>query len=540
MDNYIKKLLMDREAANNAEISAIVHLGNLPVLHRHNALLSEVQETIVKAIYLAGGMYVSDIKMMMAFSAEVQSIERAIKDLDEDGYLIKAKNVYGVLLGLTKEGVEQIKRHPKYISDGLVVNVQEMDVLGENAFMKHKCISFAVADYVFRTRLQQLWGKFWSTDIYERNHYLAKQFLKQIVYRDYLELSSDKREQFLDDTGLAENEKNLFIQNEKYIVWNATKFSELVFIHKGFDAVKKMEGYHEYMQIIKRDALKEPNYNSFYLLKDMLSDDEKQGYKELQLLWKWKCTILKFGAEKFRTGITGTEELISSERRLDRANRYLFVLQNERRSLINSNAYKKKENEKELGEVLVKLAELDLAIKSIRQEKEKLETDFSFAVLKSYDGSENDYELKVLNLQRLAQNAMYVSANKPNDIYLYVMQTREEYFDLFSLHKKMAMGLQLIKRLAPYSSVQVRIITYNTDQQEFIERTLPALVKKLLESRETAFYANQFEEICSIQNTLEGPKERYIFFLAIIKEMKGDCLFYEKKRSDGASEEGSD
>ena len=92
---------------------------------------------------------------------------------------------------------------------------------------------------------------------------------------------------------------------------------------------------------------------------------------------------------------------------------------------------------------------------------------------------------------------MYVSVDASKNICLYVMQTKEEYFDLFSLHKKMAMGLQLIKRLAPYSSVQVRIITYNADQQEFIERTLPALVKKLLESRETAFYANQFEELCS-------------------------------------------
>mgnify|MGYP002623785276 FL=1 len=531
---------MDRETANNAEISAIVHLGNLPVLHRHNALLSEVQETIVKAIYLAGGMYVSDIKMMMAFSAEVQSIERAIKDLDEDGYLIKAKNVYGVLLGLTKEGVEQIKRHPKYISDGLEVNVQEMDVLGENAFMKHKCISFAVADYVFRTRLQTLWDKFWATDIYVRNHYLAKQFLKQIAYRDYLELAPDKREQFLADAELTEKEKELFPRNEKYIVWNATKFSELVFIHMGFESVKKMDGYHEYMQMVKRGALNEPNNNTFYLLKDMLTEAEKQGYQELQLLWRWKCSILKFGAEKLRNGLSGTEELILKERRLDTANRYLFLLQNERRSLINSNAYKKRDNEKELGEALVKLAELDSAVDSIRKQKEELETDFSFAVLKSYDGSENDYELKVLNLQRLAQNGMYVSVDASKNICLYVMQTKEEYFDLFSLHKKMAMGLQLIKRLAPYSSVQVRIITYNADQQEFIERTLPALVKKLLESRETAFYANQFEEICSIQNTLEGPKERYIFFKAIIKEMKGDCLFYEKKRSDGASEEGSD
>ena len=535
MGKLIQDLVKNKEDALEAEKAAIVHCGNLPVLHRHNTKLSEIQETIVKAIYLVGGMYASDIKMMLSFSSEIQSVERAIKDLINDGYIIKNKNAYGILLGLTKEGVSQIKMHPDYIPEGLEVNCQEMDVFGESALLKHKCMSYAASEYVFYERLNDLWNKFWGTDKYERNYYLCKQYLKQIVYRDFLTMGKEEKEQFLMDADFTDDEKELFVRNDKYVVWNATKFSELLFIHKGFEGIKSTESYHEYMQIIKRDALKQPNFNTFYLLKDMISDDNRKPYQELKLLWKWRTSMLKFGVDKLRTGIKGNTDLITKEKKLDSCNRCLSIFQNERRSIINKNAYRKKTDEKELGEALVALAELDYAIQGVRKEKDELESDFSFAVLKSYDGAENDYEIKILTLQRLIQNGIFLWAKNENEIVLSIMQTNEEYFDLFSLHKKMSMGLQFIKRLSPYISVDVRIYTYSTDQQEQIERVMPALIKKLLESRETAFFANLLNDICTIHRASDGLKERYIFFQNVKKEMEGDYID-EKERSNGASE----
>lgn len=537
MGNYIKDLIQNNQDLQEAEKEALRHSGNLPVLHKHNTKLSELQETIVKAIYLTGGMYIADLKMMLGFSYEVQSVERAVKDLITDDYLRKEKNAYGMLLGLTKEGVTQIKMHPEYLPDGIDVNCQEMSVFGDSAAIKHKGISYAVAEYIFEKRLMQLWNKFWSTEIYERNYYLCKQYLKQIVYRDFLNMTKDNREQFLTDAGFSDVEKELFITGDKYIVWTATKFSELMFIHKGFESIKKMTGYHEYMQIIKRDALNKPSFNTFYLLKDMLSDDDKGSYQELKLLLQWKSTILRFGTDKFRTGIKGNTELIAKEKKLDSFNRCLFVLQNERRSLINKNAYKKKSDEKELGDVLVKLAELDYSVSSIRKEKEILETDFSFAVLKSYDGADNDYETKTVTLQRLAQNAVFVSARSEKEIELFVIQTNEEYFDLFSLHKKMAMGLTLLKRIAPYVQITVRIYTYDADQEDFIERIKPQLINKMLESKETAFYGNLLNDVCTIYKSSEGLKERYIFFQTIKNEMEGNIN--DTSGSDGNTEESS-
>lgn len=529
--DYIKKLIKDNAEALEAEKEAIRHCGNLPVLSKYNTKLTQIQEIIVKTVLLAGGMYIADLKMMLSFSAENQSIERAIKELTEDGYLNTEKNPYGTILGLTKEGVARIKTHPDYLPETLEVNYQEMDIFGESAALKHKCISYAVAEYVFECRLQKLWDRFWTTDIYERNYYLCKQFLKQIVYRDFLKLSEEDRCRLLEEAGLNNEEIRLFSVGDKYIVWTAGKWAELMFIRKGFEEVKKMPGYHEYMQIIKREALKEPNRNTFYLLKDMLTEDEKTGFWELQLLWKWKTTMLKFGSDKYRAGIKGNTELINKEKELDSYNRCLSVLQNERRSLLNQNAYRQKADEKAFSDAVVKLAELDSAISSIRKKKEELETDFSFAVLKSYDGAENDYETKVVTMQRLIQNGVYLSTGAEKMIVISVVQTNEEYFDLFSLHKKLAMGMQFVKRIAPYASVQVRIYTYNDEQEQFIERIFPALGKKLLESKETAFYGNMLDDISSIHKASDNLKERYIFFQDIKRQMEGDITRGEETGS---------
>lgn len=538
MENYIKKLIENKSNCGEAEKEAIRHCKNLPKLKQYNTLLSEMEETIVKAVYLVGGMFISDIQMMLTFSTENQTVERTIKTLIEDGYMQKVKTPYGYLVGLTKEGVKQIKAHPDYLPAGLMPNVQEMDITGESAYLKRKCISFAAAEYVFTSLLQQLWCKFWNSDKLERNYYLCKQFLKNITYRNFLAMSPEEQTLFLSDAGLADEEQSLFIGQKKYIIWNATQFANLLFIKKGFDNIKAEPQYHDYFQIIKELALKKPNTNTFYLLKDFISQNEVSSYQELHLLWKWKSTLPKFGMDKFRTEITGNIDLILKEKKLDSCNRILSVLQNERRSLTNKNAYKNKCDEKGLGEIVVRLAELDYSIEGIRKEKEELETDFSFAVLKSYDGAENDYEEKVITLQRLSQNGIFLTAVSDKEITLSLVQVNEEVFDLFTLHRKLAMALQLIKRLSAYASVQINIYTFSQDQQEFIERILPMLKKKLLESKETAFFGNQLDEICTIHKASESLKGRYIFYQMVIEKMKGG-FSDEEERAYGTAEDGS-
>lgn len=521
MNTYIKELITGKEKARAVEMAALMHTDNLPVLNKFNTHLSELSETIVKSIYSAGGMYLTDIKMMLSFSYEEQTIEKAVKELISDGYIIKSSTPYGILLGLSKEGVSQIKMHPDYYDGSFQVNVQDMDLSGEASYLKRKCCSYAIADYVFNRRLIMLWNKFWSTDKLIRNHYLMKQYIKNILYRVYLDMDKDSRLTFLTDAGLSEKEQALFLDNTSFIVWTAQKFAELIFIKVGFDRIRATDEYRQYIAIIKRDALKTPKFETYYLLKDMLSDDEKKNYIELKILLTWKCNLIALADDKVRNTLSGTKELVEKEKKLDTVNMYLGTLQNKKRSITSKNAFKGKGNEREVAEAVVNLAMLDSAINECKEIKSTLEADFSFAVLRSYDGNENDYEERVLTLLRLKQNCVYLHARSPKELKLYLIQNQEDYFDLLSMHRKLSIAFQLIKRLWPYVSVEVGIYTYSDEQAAFIESVIPTLIKKLLESKETAFFGNILSDVVSIKKASKTIKPRYKYYQTILDEMKG-------------------
>lgn len=519
MDNYIKGLIAKNQIAE-IEKQVISHGGNMPKLRQYGERLNELQEMIVKIIYLAGGMYMSDLRMLFAFSYETQSVERAVKELIADGYLINMKTPYGMLYGLTKSGVERIKCHDNYYDGSFPVNCQDMDLSCDGAYLKRKCISYTVASYVFNSRLQELWEGFYKTDKLERNHYLCRQYLKNITYRELLEMNYDDKMQFMSDIHFSDMEKDLFVGAEKYIVARADAFANIAFEKWGFESIKELPKYREYISIIKRSALREPSFNTFYLLKDMMGQQKGNTYKELSLCLAWKCSITKYGDNKFRKAYE-TNALVKREQQLDELNQILGIMQNERRSLVNRNAYKKKTDDSGLEEILVKLSKLDTAIDACKKQKDILETDFSFSVLKSYDGAENDYEERVITLNRLRQNAVFVEAVSDSKAIIYMMQTNEEYFDLLSLHKKLSMAYQLLRRLCPLvSDISVRIYTYTADQQKFIESILPALEKKLLAVRETAYLGNTFMESCEVKMASDNLKERYIFYQGILNQLE--------------------
>ncbi|MBR1623894.1 MAG: hypothetical protein IJ675_08325, partial [Pseudobutyrivibrio sp.] len=197
------------------------------------------------------------------------------------------------------------------------------------------------------------------------------------------------------------------------------------------------------------------------------------------------------------------------------------TLQNKKRSITSKNAFKGKGNEREVAEAVVNLAMLDSAINECKEIKSTLEADFSFAVLRSYDGNENDYEERVLTLLRLKQNCVYLHARSPKELKLYLIQNQEDYFDLLSMHRKLSIAFQLIKRLWPYVSVEVGIYTYSDEQVAFIESVIPTLIKKLLESKETAFFGNILSDVVSIKKASKTIKPRYKYYQTILDEMKG-------------------
>lgn len=530
MKEYLKSIVREKEELTEREKRILSDTGNLPVLNKVYTKLSPLAEMIVKIIYLAGGMFLSDIKKLFCFSADTQKVERAIKDLREQGYLIVENTAYGNLYGLTKEGMEQIRNHPDYIEEGRESPVSEMKIKVESSLLKRKLLSGMVAEYIFQYQLKQLWNQFFTTDKLTRNVFLMKQYIKNISYRDYLQMEEADRTSRLIEIGIDRTEAEVMSKTDRYSLKGAEKYAEAFFETLGFEEIKAGKEYREYIAYIRKNCLSEANYNTFYLLKELPTGERKSEYYELELLLDWKSNMHKFGMEKVWESLlidNPSSLLLHNEKALEQCCQHIKWLSDVKRSLISTNAYKKKEEGEALKEILEKIEALECVLERYREKKEELETDFSFAVLSNCEEGEVDYDVKILTFKRLEQNGIFVEVPEKKTVRFYVLQQQDDYFDFFSLHKKLAMLFQFCRRLFPLYQIEIRVLVYSEEQKGFIEGKSSLLAKKLLAGRETALLGNMLSDVMKVVIIRSDMKERYVFF----KEM------YEYLKNGGGQEE---
>lgn len=498
MSDYIKNIIRSKTDLTEIEWNVLIHKGNLPVLNKANTPLPPLQEVIVKAIYLVGGLFLQDIKKLLCYHADTQKTERALNALKKDGYLITQSTAYGVLYGLTGEGISQIRYHNDYYLEDTHPIVSAMNLDVESSLMKRKLVSSLIADHVFTVQTAELLKKFYATEIPDRNLYLLKEYLKNVTYRKSLAGASYSQK---DAEALADN------------------LIETI----GIKPLKNNDEYHRYIAYVKSHCIKTPNENTFYLLKGFA--DKTTEYHVLKILLTWNCNAVKFGMQHIWDTLADeekTNELLHNEHELETCNQYIKYLGDERRSLIQTNAYKKKDDEILLAQIVSKLNCLDTCLEKLRDTKEKLETDFSFPIVSGYDEDGNCFEERVLTFKRLEQNGIYMELTSPKHITFYVLQVQDDYFDLFTLHKKLSMLYQLFRRIFPMYEINLQILTLTDEQKRFIESKVPSLEKKLLASRETAFLGGILDEVLHIETIKSKIVERYHFFHELLEILKGD------------------
>lgn len=516
-ENYIRDLLKSKTDMEANEEKAIYDKGNLSTLKKAGTMLTPLREMIVKFIYITNGFYKSDFKLLFAFSYDSQTIEKNIKDLEADGYLIKQDTPYGNLYGLTKEGIAQIRCNPKYFSgDRKSVNLQDMKLDGEAAYQKRKLLSYNVASYVFTTQLIALYNKFAATDKTARNIDIAKIYLKNIRYRDFLKMDMETRKNTLIQIGFSTDEADKIAGYHSFIPKYSEEFAEKSFAYIGFENLRQEQEYRDYIAYIKKNCINiYPNFNTFYLLKDMQDACE---YKELDIVREWRCNITKYGLSRFWKGVK-QNNLILYMQQLEHCNKILGILGNEVRGLTAKNAYKKKTDEAELKEILLKLSLLDKKIEELKSIRERLEPDFSIPVVSTYFEGACESELKVITISRLMQNGIYFEADRERHINIKVIQQQEEA-ELFSLHKKISMAFQIARRLFPDCLFDVSIYAYSDEQVEFIRSILPRLIDRLKLNRETALIGSLLEDNNSIISGRSRIEERYLFFNQMYQVLK--------------------
>lgn len=516
-ENYIRDLIKSKTELEANEEKAIYEKGNLSTLKKAGTMLSPLREMIVKFIYITNGFYKSDFKLLFAFSYDSQTIEKNIKELETDGYLIKQDTPYGNLYGLTKEGIAQIRCNPRYFSgDRKSVNLQDMKLDGETAYQKRKLLSYNVASYVFTIQLIALYNKFATTDKTARNIDIAKIYLKNIRYRDFLKTDMESRKNTLIQIGFAPDEADKIAGYDSFIPKYSEQFAEKSFTYIGLENLKKEQEYRDYIAYIKKNCIHvAPNFHTFYLLKDMQDACE---YKELDIVRDWKCNVTRYGLPRFWKGVNGNN-LILYMQQLEQCNRNLGILGNEVRSLTAKSTYKKKTDEAELKEIMVKLSLLDKKIAELKAIKERLETDFSFPVVTSYFDGGAESEIKVITITRLMQNGIYFEADRERHINIKVIHQQEEA-ELFSLHKKIGMAFQVARRLFPDCLFDVVIYAYSEEQTDFIRAILPRLIDRLKLNRETALIGSLLEDSHQIISGRSRIEERYIFFNQMYQVLK--------------------
>lgn len=516
-EDYIADLIKTKLDLEAIEEKVIYEKGNIPDIKKLGAMMTPIKEMIIKFCYITMGFFKSDYRLLFAFSYDSQTIDKNLKDLEQDGYLLKQDTPYGNLYGLTKEAIALIRCNPRYyLGDRKGVNLQDMKLDGETAYQKRKLMSYNVAYYVFRTQLLSLYRKYASTDKVARNMELAKIYLKNIRYRDYLKMDKEDRKKALVLIGFTHDEADTISEKDTYISKYAEQYAERAFSHIGFDSLRKEQEYRDYIAYVKKHCIcKEPDYETFYLLRDF---QDTYDYKELEIIKDWKCNITRFGLQEVWKAVKGND-LILYMRQLEQCNKYLSILGNEVRSLTATNVYKKKTDEKELREIMAKLSLLDSRITELRKIKERLETEFSFPVITAYFEGATESEMKPVTITRLTANGVYLELDRENHITIKVIQQQEE-IDLFSLHKKIGMGFMVARRLFPLCQFDVAIYAYDDEQIDYINSILSRLTDKLKSNRETALIGSIIEDSHSIIAGRSKLEERYIFFNAMYEELK--------------------
>lgn len=518
-ENYIRDLIKFKADIEAGEENAIYEKGNLSTLKKSGAMLNPLKEMIVKFIYLTNGFYKSDFKMLFAFSYDGQTIDKSLKELEADGYLIKQDTPYGNLYGLTKEGIAQIRCSPKYFSGNRKeVSLQDMKLDGETAYQKRKLLSYNVANHVFMEQLIAVYKKFGAMDNRERNKILARIYLKNIRYRDYLKMDRKTRKDTLLQTGFSPDEAEKIAGYDSFIPKYAEQFAEKSFAHIGYENLKNEQEYRDYYYHVWKNCIKIfPNFNTFYLLKDIQDACE---YRELDIVREWRCNVTRHGLAQLWKGVKQTNPIFYMQQ-LEQCNKCLWILGNEVRSLTAKNAYKKKTDEAELKEILFKLSLLDRKIEELKAVRERLEAEFTFPVITSYYEGAAESELKPVTITRLVQNGIYFETDRFNErqINIKVMQQQEEA-EIFSLHKKIGMVFQIARRLFPDCLFHVVIYACSEEQADFIKSILPRLADRLKSGRETALIGSLIEDNCQIISGRGRIEERYIFFNQLYQFLK--------------------
>ena len=531
MDKFVKDIIETKNYQEVALFNTLYNTGNMPVLHKACTYLEPLRESIVKAVYLSGTLFLTDIKQMFVASGEEQKIERAVNELIEDGYLIKKNTCMGAMFGLSREAVSFIKVNPLHFDESYDKPASyETNMECENSLTKRKITSSVIADYVLVKVVSELKSQFMNQEKAVRNTYCIKSFIRYVLYKEYMQKSQIERKVMLQEIGMSEEDASVLSKSSQYKSDVAKMYVDYYFSHYGYDEIHSSTRYKQFVRTIKKDVLSQNNLDTFYFLKDYQASIEKEPYQELSILLQWKSNVIKTGLATInnllRKYVKDSNTLYMKEMQLQHLDNVMSSLSDVRKNIIKSNAYKDTADITVLNEAVGNVRSLESAMEEINKTRDNLITDFTFQILSRYTEDGCAFEDKVLTMKRMEKSGIFVE-NILNEwdgrlqLHMMIIQQQEEFFDAFLLHKKIASAFQYAFRMYRNADIHIHIYTATTEQADFVLSKLPAIKDKMMQSRNTTMLASFMDEIITVESTKKPFYKKNDFYKDIIQKMKG-------------------
>lgn len=508
---YIKGIIEKKKMVQGRELEVWGEDGNLPILNKANTFLSPLPEMMVKIICFSNGLFLTDIKKLFCFGASYPSIEKAIKFLIEDGYLRKRGTAYGNFYVLSKAGIHQMRNNKKYIGEE-ILPTSDMEVDKEN-MIKHKIRSAIIADYVFEKQLFTLKANYLSLNLNQRNIYARKQFIKEVVYRDIRKEEKDiQKEEYL-NIGMKSKRAEQLATLNGYSKILAEEFMDCYYKKYGFVETRKHVKYDAYINFIKENCLKENNINTYHFMKDLKT--AKRTYAEIEILRNWNTDLLRYGLDKMKAELLylhPQNKLLQQNIYVENLEQNIKMLSDVRRSIIMKHAHKQNIEEEITDDISKKISKIESRIETLKRNKELLEVDFKFQVLKKYGSSgARFYEERAVSFRRLIQNGIFYLASDESAIKIAIIQMQSDVFPLYLLHKKLTMVIQMYRKIFPLKTLEIIIFTHDSQQEDCIIKKMSTLQKKMEQDKVTAVISYYVEEIKVIATQIK-LNHRYDFY----------------------------
>lgn len=481
--------------------------------------LPSLQETLLKMTYLFRIGFLEDMVLALQFYACKQQIEKAVLELERKHYVISTiSSEFGKCLVLTKEALFFFYYHPNHTNPRKKINevtIKDDTLPSEDSLIKYKCISAFACFTIFETQLKNSVTQFKNQTKETKQHYGKEQYVRHIIYKEYLSLPEIKKKELLSNLAFQKEIIDKYSSIHLYSKTFAIEFSDAYlkndFSKNNLDSNARYQVFRSTInQLFKQNHSQQA---LFHFLKDFINLHTKPELNEVIPFLLLQCHNLYRGNDiRMRNQLLKTGTLkIRNESKLYILKEHKKILTNRRKVLVRSGA-EKNSQETELLETMSQLKQIDNTIVTLEDEIKLLSHSFLFLLYKGEkeNGALEFFE-KQLDFNTLKESNIYIGI-KDNEIIFYILTSHKVALSHIELFQRLERAYKIYQCLFPLHLPLFVVITYGKERQKETEMALlktKSSFQEIQDYRRLAVYLDTNLRVIDIEH---HPTERFEFY----------------------------